>query len=191
MSFFSEKKNSFLEIGYDPLSWILCMRTKISCLLIKNRVCLFMEMRLKKEILLINQVLLYLYKKGEYDPSRETSFTPSLCNRLDKNTGGIVIIAKNSESQRLLYDIVKYRKVVKKYLALVHGIFSEKSATLTAFLTKRPSGNIVDVTDFETEGSRRIITKYNVLDEGNNLSLLEIELVTGRTHQIRGLIWRT
>ena len=88
-----------------------------------------MEMRLKKEILLINQVLLYLYKKGEYDPSRETSFTPSLCNRLDKNTGGIVIIAKNSESQRLLYDIVKYRKVVKKYLALVHG-YSVKNRQL-------------------------------------------------------------
>ena len=181
--FFSEKKNSFLEIGYDPELDIVYEDENIMLVDKKPGVLVHGDASEKRDTL-INQVLLYLYKKGEYDPSRETSFTPSLCNRLDKNTGGIVIIAKNSESQRLLYDIVKYRKVVKKYLALVHGIFSEKSATLTAFLTKRPSGNIVDVTDFETEGSRRIITKYNVLDEGNNLSLLEIELVTGRTHQI-------
>ncbi len=182
--FFSEKKNSFLDIGYDPKLDIIFEDENLM-LIDKKPGVLVHEDAFEKRDTLINQVLLYLYKKGEYDPEGETSFVPSLCNRLDKNTGGIVIVAKNAKSQRLLYDIVKHRKVVKKYLALVHGIFNKKSDILTAFLTKRPSGNIVDVTDIETEGSRKIITKYNVLREGKELSLLEIELVTGRTHQIR------
>ena len=139
----------------------------------------------EKRDTLINQVLLYLFKKGEYDPEKENSFTPSLCNRLDKNTGGIVIVAKNSASQKLLYDIVKYRKIKKLYLALTIGIFDKKKDVLKAYLRKDENNNMVTVRDKPFEGSKEIVTKYRVVKEKGNLSLVEVDLITGRTHQIR------
>ena len=182
--FFIPKKSGFLNIGYDPTPDIV-YEDENMILVDKKPGVLVHESINEKRDTLINQILLYLYNKGEYSPDSEISFTPSLCNRLDKNTGGIVIIAKNAKAQRLLYDIVKYRKITKKYLALVHGAFKVKSAVLTAYLKKDSSANIVDISDFEKEGYRKIITKYTVIDESKDMSLVEIDLVTGRTHQIR------
>lgn len=182
--FFSEKSHEFFNIKYDPKLEIVYEDDNL-LLVDKKPGVIVHEDASESRDTLINQVLLYLYKTGSYDPKIETSFAPSLCNRLDKNTGGIVIVAKNAQSQRLLYDIVKHRKVIKKYLALVHGTFDCKSDTLVAYLRKRASENIVEISDNETDGFRKIITKYSVLKESGRLSLLDIELVTGRTHQIR------
>lgn len=132
---------------------------------------------------LINRIKHYLYNKGQYDPEKENSFSPSLCNRIDRNTEGLVVAAKNAESLKILNDKIKYREIDKKYLCIVFGRLPKKEDTLKAFLTKKADKNIVDVSDLS--GEKTILTKYRVLKEAGELSLLEIELLTGRTHQIR------
>ncbi len=134
---------------------------------------------------LISHVKAYLYRKGEYKPEDEQSFAPALCNRIDRNTGGIVIAAKNAEALRVMNDKIKKDELSKFYLAAVHGHLPKKSDTLKAYLRKDSSNNIVDIINSPRPGYKEIITKYRVLDEKRGFSLVEIELVTGRTHQIR------
>lgn len=134
---------------------------------------------------LINRIKRYLYEKSEYNPAEESSFTPALVNRIDRNTGGIVITAKNAESLRILNQKMKDRELHKYYLCIVHGVLEQKSDTLSGYLVKDESKNKVSVSNKKTENSKEIRTKYNVLDTDGNLSLVEVELLTGRTHQIR------
>ncbi|MEG0570044.1 MAG: RluA family pseudouridine synthase [Oscillospiraceae bacterium] len=134
---------------------------------------------------LINRCLHYLYNKKEYLPEEELSFVPALCNRIDRNTAGIVIVAKNAESLRQLNDSIKNRTVQKLYLCVVGGKFSQKEATISAFCTKDEQAKMVSVTDQAVEGSKTMITKYKVIDETEKNSLVEVDLLTGRTHQIR------
>ena len=129
----------------------------------------------------------YLYQKGEYDPKAEYSFAPALCNRIDRNTGGIVIAAKNAEALRVMNEKIRNNQITKKYLCLVHGIPSPKQATLHGYLRKDSKNNMVQVRDLPFPGAKEIITAYRVLearDEGR-IALVEVELITGRTHQIR------
>ncbi len=136
---------------------------------------------------LISHISAYLYQKGEYDPARENSFAPALCNRIDRNTGGIVIAAKNAQTLRIMNEKIKKRELKKKYLAAVHGTFDEKEGVLRGYLIKDQKTNTVKV--FKTQpkngDAKKIITGYRVVAEKNGLSLLEVDLVTGRTHQIR------
>ena len=134
---------------------------------------------------LIARIKLYLYEKGEYNPDNENSFTPSLANRIDRNTGGIVIAAKNAEALRILCDKIKKREIDKRYLTVVHGVPSKKSDLLEGYLEKDESQNRVFLSKQATDSNKFVRTKYTVLESRNNLSLLEVELLTGRTHQIR------
>ena len=134
---------------------------------------------------LITRVKRYLYEKSEYDPRDEQSFTPSLVNRIDRNTGGIVIAAKNAESLRILNQKLKDRELEKYYLCVIHGSMKQKSGVLEGWLTKDEKKNKVTVSERRTEGAKQIRTKYAVLAENGGLSLVEVELLTGRTHQIR------
>ena len=134
---------------------------------------------------LIGRIKRYLYEKGEYKPDDEHSFTPSLVNRIDRNTGGIVIAAKNAETLRILNQKMKDRELHKFYLCIVHGELEQKSGTLSGYLVKDESKNKVSVSKKKTENSKEIRTKYKVLDCDGTLSLVEVELLTGRTHQIR------
>lgn len=134
---------------------------------------------------LINRLKHYLYDKGEYKPEMENSFAPSLCNRLDRNTGGIVIAAKNAESLRILNQKIKDRELEKYYLCITVGVPPKKKDTITAYLEKNSDDNTVKVTDRKTDKNKTIITTYKVLKAKGNLALLEIKLDTGRTHQIR------
>ncbi|MCI8388530.1 MAG: RluA family pseudouridine synthase [Clostridiales bacterium] len=134
---------------------------------------------------LISHVKAYLYRNGEYNPVNEQSFAPALCNRIDRNTGGIVIAAKNAEALRVMNDKIKNDELSKFYLAAVHGRLPKKSDTLTGYLRKNSDNNIVDIIQTPRPGYKEIITKYRVIDEKSDLSLVEVELVTGRTHQIR------
>lgn len=134
---------------------------------------------------LITRVKRYLYEKGDYNPKDENSFAPALVNRIDRNTGGIVIAAKNAESLRILNQKLKDREMEKYYLCVVHGILKKKSGTLIGWLTKDEKKNRVDVYKSEKPGTKEIRTKYEVIDEKDGLSLVEVELLTGRTHQIR------
>ncbi len=134
---------------------------------------------------LINRILHYLYNKGEYNPEEENSFVPSLCNRIDRNTGGIVIAAKNAASLRILNQKIKDRELSKLYLCLVHGVPQPKSATLKDYLVKDSSRNQVRVFHKQVPNSKTIITSYKTLKTNGKVSLLEVDLKTGRTHQIR------
>ena len=134
---------------------------------------------------LIMHVKAYLAQKGEYDPASEQSFAPSLCNRIDRNTGGIVIAAKTAEALRIMNEKIRNDELCKCYLCAVHGVPQKKQATLHGWLRKNSAENLVDVSDEKRAGYKEIITKYRVLKSSRNTSLLEVELVTGRTHQIR------
>ena len=138
-----------------------------------------------KDNTLIMHIKAYLYQKGEYDPENEQSFAPALCNRIDRNTGGIVIGAKNAEALRVMNEKIKNDEISKFYYCVVHGKMPKKADTLTGFLLKNSDKNQVKIFDKQVKGSKNIITKYKVISEKNGMSLLEIDLVTGRTHQIR------
>jgi 23S rRNA pseudouridine955/2504/2580 synthase len=134
---------------------------------------------------LIMHIKAYLCQNGEYDPNAEQSFAPALCNRIDRNTGGIVIAAKNAEALRVVNEKIRNNELTKRYLCLVHGTPSPKKAMLRAFLRKDSAKNLVEVRDKEFKGAKEIITGYTVLESFDGVSLCEIELITGRTHQIR------
>ena len=135
---------------------------------------------------LITHIQAYLYQKGEYSPESEQSFAPALCNRIDRNTGGIVIAAKNAEALRVMNEKIKYREIDKFYLAAVHGTPKPESATIKGYLLKDEKTNTVKVFDKNPpRGAKEIITKYKVIAKNSDTSLIEVELLTGRTHQIR------
>lgn len=134
---------------------------------------------------LIGRIQRYLYEKGEYNPENENSFKPALANRIDRNTGGIVIAAKNAEALRILCDKIKSREIDKVYIAVAHGKFEKKEEELSGYLEKNADKNKVYLSRKPSENSQHIRTKYKVLDYKNGLTLLEILLLTGRTHQIR------
>lgn len=127
----------------------------------------------------------YLYEKGEYNPELENSFAPALVNRIDRNTGGIVIAAKTAEALRILNQKMKDRELIKLYLCIAVGNFEKKTDTMTAYLEKNEKQNRVYISNKPRDGAKTIKTKYRVLSERNGLSLVEVDLLTGRTHQIR------
>ena len=135
---------------------------------------------------LINHIQAYLYQKREWNPKWENAFAPALCNRIDRNTGGIVILAKNAEALRLMNEAIRENRVHKKYLCAVHGKLTGEK-TLTAYHRKDYKTNTVKIFPSEVPGSKKIITGYRALSYSgkHDLTLLEIKLITGRTHQIR------
>lgn len=134
---------------------------------------------------LINHIKAYLFQKGEYNPDEENSFAPALCNRIDRNTSGIVIAAKNAVALRIMNEKIKNREIEKFYLCLVQGRLKDKEKTLKSYMVKNEAQNRVYVHDSPIDGGKTAITRYRVLAEGELTSLLEVELMTGRTHQIR------
>ncbi len=134
---------------------------------------------------LIDHIQSYLYQKREWRPREENSFTPALCNRIDRNTGGIVIAAKTAEALRVMNQKIKDRELDKRYLAIVEGSLKAKEGSLKGYLFKDAKKNKVFVTDQPQPGSKSCQTNYKVLACEKGLSLVECELITGRTHQIR------
>ncbi|MBR4013360.1 MAG: RluA family pseudouridine synthase, partial [Clostridia bacterium] len=134
---------------------------------------------------LIMHIKAYLYGKGEYSPDKEQSFAPSLCNRIDRNTGGIVIAAKNAEALRDMNAKIKAGEIRKHYICLVHGVPPKQKDVIRGYLRKDSRNNTVEVRDKYFDGAKEIVTGYTVLERRGKETLVEIELFTGRTHQIR------
>ena len=134
---------------------------------------------------LIDHILSYLYQKREWNPRGENAFTPALCNRIDRNTGGIVIAAKTAEALRIMNQKIKDRELDKRYLAIVEGTPRPAKGSLKGYLFKDAKKNRVFVSDTPKPGSKTCQTNYITLATQKGLSLVECELITGRTHQIR------
>ena len=130
---------------------------------------------------LANQVVDYLIEKGEYVPRKEKTFTPAPCNRLDRNTGGLIVFGKNAPSVRKVNKLFQSRTNISKYyLAVVRGRL-DSEMTVEGGIEKDERTNTVSVTD----KGRESVSVIRPIREGNDYSLVEVELVTGRTHQIR------
>lgn len=123
----------------------------------------------------------YLAQKGEYSPESESSFSPALCNRIDTNTSGLVIGAKNAAALRDMNEQIRLRNVYKYYLCRLENIPSEKSAYINAHILKEESSNISRI----SESGKEISMEYKVIEEKNSTALVEVLLHTGRSHQIR------
>ncbi len=134
---------------------------------------------------LINRIKKYLYDKGEFCPDSDLTFSPTLAHRIDKNTAGLVIAAKNSESLRILNEKIKYKEIKKFYLCIIRGHINKEESTLKAFHFKDEKAKTAIISDVKKQGFKEIITKYKVKRRYKNHDLLEVELITGRTHQIR------
>ncbi len=134
---------------------------------------------------LIAHIQAYLHAKGEWEPGRENSFAPALCNRIDRNTGGLVIAAKNAEALRILDEKIKNREIEKYYLCAVLGRPQPARGRLEGFLFKDAKKNQVYVSEEPRPGARTAVTEYRTLASRDGLSLVECHLLTGRTHQIR------
>ena len=134
---------------------------------------------------LIANIQAYMAQKGEWRPKEENSFTPALCNRIDRNTGGIVIAAKNAAALRVLNDKIRDREIEKYYLCAVQGRPKPESGRLENYLFKDADKNQVYVKSKPEPGARTAVTEYRVLRTNGALSLVECRLLTGRTHQIR------
>ena len=134
---------------------------------------------------LITHIQAYLYQKKEWDPRKEHAFTPALCNRIDRNTGGIVIAAKTAEALRVMNQKIKDREIEKYYLCAIHGRMAPPQGRLEGYILKNEAKNQVAVHKTPVPGGRTAITLYKTLQVKDGLSLIECELITGRTHQIR------
>ncbi len=133
---------------------------------------------------LINHIKAYLSQRGEYN-TKET-FAPALCNRIDRNTCGLVIAAKNAVALREMNLLIKERAISKKYLAAIHGCPTNKQGTITGYLKKDTEANRVYLSNKRSSfDEKQAITKYKVIETNDDISLIEAELITGRTHQIR------
>ncbi len=134
---------------------------------------------------LVNHIQAYLYQKKEWDPKAENAFTPALCNRIDRNTGGIVIAAKNAETLRIINDKLRDHELKKTYLCVAVGRPRPPEGRIEGFVRKDEAKKEVSFYRRPIPGGRKAITLYKTLDTRDGLSLVECELLTGRTHQIR------
>ena len=134
---------------------------------------------------LINHIQAYLYQKKEWNPKWENAFTPALCNRIDRNTGGIVIAAKNAETLRIINQKIREREIDKRYLCITVGTPRPPQGEVSCFLLKDEKKKQVAVYHRPVPGGKTAVTRYRTLETREELSLLEVELLTGRTHQIR------
>ncbi|MCF0258743.1 MAG: RluA family pseudouridine synthase [Erysipelotrichaceae bacterium] len=128
------------------------------------------------------RILYYLREKGDWNPEREASFTPSICHRLDRNTKGLVIAAKTAEAARTVNQAIADHQIKKSYLARVQGKM-EGHGTLEYWLKK--DGTKALVKEQPADGYAKAVTHYTVLASSEKSSLVRLDLETGRFHQIR------
>lgn len=184
--FFPEKRDRFLtltpclSVVFEDENILICDKPEgLSC----------HSDETQKTGTLIDHIKAYLYKKGEFCPDGENSFSPALCNRIDRNTSGLVIAAKNAVALREMNEMIRLHLVEKKYLALCRGNI-ENGQKITLYLKKDAEENRVFISEEPKKGFLTAITEFSPLfyDPKKDRTLLEVVLHTGRTHQIRATL---
>ncbi len=131
---------------------------------------------------LLDEIQAYLFQKGEYNPQSEATFAPSLCNRIDRNTSGLVIAAKNAMALRIINEKLRNREINKFYLLRVENPERlPKSGRIEGYALKNEAERKIYFYEKRVEGAKFCQTLFRKLDDG----WVEAELITGRTHQIR------
>lgn len=137
-----------------------------------------------KDVSMNEYALGYLAKTGAVTEESLKVFRPSVCNRLDRNTSGILIVAKTYQAARVFAEALQKRTVRKYYRCIVKGEV-KKPETIDGYLLKDEKTNQVRIFQEQREGASEIHTAYRPIRYKNGLTLLEVHLITGRTHQIR------
>ncbi|MCV3743874.1 RluA family pseudouridine synthase [Ureaplasma sp. ES3154-GEN] len=137
---------------------------------------------------LTKRVKKYLARTKQYNPFDTSSFTPSLCHRLDLNTSGLIVAAKNATALRNITAMFKNNDVVRKYQCLTYNKHPKNQDVVQNFMYKRPDDNLMVVQDFKTKDNKTAITKYKFIKQFGSYYLYDVELLTGRTHQIRAVM---
>ena len=132
---------------------------------------------------LTDYVLSYLNAKGDYIPEKEVTFTPASCNRLDRNTSGVVVFGKNFEALRGMNEMIREGQVKKYYNTLVKGKI--RDGIYTGYISKDENENISTVYREEMPNTKKIAMEVKTIQTNGAYSFLEIDLITGRSHQIR------
>ena len=132
---------------------------------------------------LTDHVLSYLHEKGDYQPEKEITFTPAPCNRLDRNTSGIVVFGKNYEALKLLNEMIRERRIEKYYVALVKG--KVRDGVYEAYISKDQDNNVSQVFDEPKKNTKKIAMSVKTVQTCGSFSFVEIDLITGRSHQLR------
>lgn len=135
------------------------------------------------EATLTDYILTYLYDKGDYIPEKEVTFTPAACNRLDRNTSGIVIFGKNFESLKLLNEMIRERRIKKYYVALVKGRITDNN--YEAYISKNEDENISKIYNEKKTDTKKIAMEVKTIQSCGTFSFIELDLITGRSHQLR------
>lgn len=133
---------------------------------------------------LVEYILDYLLRKGELQKEQLRSFRPSICNRLDRNTSGLVVAGKSLPALQIMSEVFKDRSIHKYYQCVVKGRVEERQV-IEGFLTKDEASNQVTIHRQEKPGSVPIKTEYQPVNFFGGYTLLRVTLITGRTHQIR------
>jgi 23S rRNA pseudouridine955/2504/2580 synthase len=179
-----EKKLDFLQLEYDfEISY-----EDENILVAEKRANVLVHRDEGNEFTLTDAVMAYLYDKEEYRPHEERTFAPAPCNRLDRNTEGLVVFAKNFETLRAVNEMIRNGDIQKFYVTFVKGKIED--GTYKAFIVKNPNTNRVNIYKDKVFNSKEIITKITTVDSIGQFSQIEIDLITGRSHQIRAhLAW--
>lgn len=183
ISFREDKKAGFANKSVNGLDKKLYIIYEDDNVLLINKPCGILSQKAQKDDISINDIAVaYLLKNN---PGKEdTTFIPSICNRLDRNTTGIIVVGKSLIGLQTMSKLFKDRTIHKYYLALVDGVIKENSL-ISGFLTKDSKTNKVSISKTEKKESDYIETYYEPIKYFDNMTLLKVCLITGKTHQIR------
>ena len=183
--FFEQKdeKNAFMQLSSAPLEVVyedenLLVVNKPQGLSVQTDVSSTPDT-------LIHRIQRYLYDKNEFDPNKDQTFAPALAHRIDRNTAGLVLAAKNAETLRILCEKIRDREIHKYYLCITKGHLPKNHDTLRAYHRKDEKQKLAQIFDKPVPGTKDMMTEYKVIKRYRSHDLAEITLITGRTHQIR------